>query len=72
MNDHTLQPSRALYTAIRKGFISQGTTFNAWCQANGVMRQNATSALIGAWDGPKGRELRRRLFDAAKIQPNEN
>jgi hypothetical protein len=56
-----------LMKKIRIGFIEQGTSFNAWCIAHNVSRTNATQAIYGAWNGPKGREMRERIMRAAGI-----
>lgn len=53
-------PSKELYLKVRAGFVFQGTSLGAWCQQRGLDRTNVRAALIGAWDGPKGRKVRRR------------
>lgn len=58
-------PGPDLLTAIRIGFISKGTTFNAWCLAHGINRPNATMALLGGWRGPKGQALVKKIIKAA-------
>lgn len=63
----TLTPGQDLMRKIRIGFIEQNTTFNAWCVENGVSRTNATQAIYGAWNGPKGRALRDRILRAAGL-----
>jgi hypothetical protein len=62
------QPGLDLYLRVRAGFVAQQSSLNAWCLANGIMRQNAKQALTGAWDGPKARELRERLIKASGIK----
>jgi hypothetical protein len=59
------QPGPDLLTAVRAGFIYQGTNFSAWCRRNGVNRRNAAMALLGGWRGPKGKTLARRIANAA-------
>ena len=61
-------PGLDLYNKVRAAFILQGTTLNAWCLSNGIMRQNAQQALTGSWNGPKGRELREKMLKAANMQ----
>lgn len=39
-----------------------GDSLNAWCKREGLQRQNVTSALTGAWDGPKARAIRERVI----------
>jgi hypothetical protein len=60
-------PSHMLYIRVRAGFVAQGTTFTAWCRENHLARPNVASALIGAWNGPKGRAIRERVIRAARI-----
>lgn len=61
-------PSIDLYRQVRGAFIAQGKTLQGWCKENGTHLSNARSALTGNWDGPKGREMRRRLVKAAGLQ----
>jgi len=60
-------PGAVLYYEVLAGFIRQRSHLNKWCRLHGVLHQNAKSCLIGSWDGPKARELRRRLIAAAGI-----
>ncbi|MEP2707835.1 MAG: hypothetical protein ABJQ71_19325 [Roseibium sp.] len=36
-----------LLRAVRAGFVLQGTSLNAWCRANGVVRRTAEQSLSG-------------------------
>lgn len=65
MTQQITVPSRELVLEVRIGFIRQGTTLNAWCRDNGVLIGAARQALIGVWDGPKGRAMRRRIVRAS-------
>ncbi|MDZ4392965.1 MAG: hypothetical protein U1B82_08350 [Cypionkella sp.] len=53
---------------IRAGFIGQGTSFLAWCVANGVDYHNARKAVLGKWKGPKAATLIVRLLAAAGVE----
>lgn len=55
------------YLKVRIGFIANGTSFNRWCQQNGIKRQNAQKALVRKWNGPKGRAVRQQLLTAAGV-----
>lgn len=57
---NNLHPSKELYLKVRGGFVSRGTSLGAWCRQNNLQPANVRAALTGAWDGPKGREVRRR------------
>ena len=46
-----------LYTAIRAGFVSKGTSLNKWCKQNGYHRQNAYAAVMGIWKGEKATQF---------------
>lgn len=46
-----------LYSKIRAGFVSKGTSLNKWCKQNGYHRQNAYAAIMGEWTGEKATEL---------------
>jgi len=63
----TFEPGPDLVKAVRIGFIRQGTTMNAWCEARRINRGNATIALLGGWRGPKGRAVARRVAKAAGV-----
>lgn len=67
MTRNVPQPSPELIRTVRIGFIRQNTTFTTWCNRNGVRTSNARAALIGLWNGPKGRAMRKRIVDAARI-----
>lgn len=59
------QECQRLYR-IRAGFVFQGTSFNAWCLANGIDTQNARKAVVGKWTGPKATSLVNRIEAASQ------
>jgi len=61
-------PSKDLMREVRIGFIRQGTTFTDWCRRHDLHVPAARSAVIGTWDGPKGRAMRARIVRAARIE----
>jgi hypothetical protein len=61
-----LSEERQTMLQIRAGFVIQGTSFNAWCEKNGVDKKNATRAINRQWDGPKARALVERIRAASK------
>lgn len=67
MNINDFPPSKALYLQVRAGLIMQGLTLTGWCRDREINPTNARAALVGAWDGPKGKDLRADLIDAARI-----
>lgn len=72
MDSNDISPSPQLYLRVRAAFIMQGTTFGAWCREKGIHQTNAKSALIGVWNGPKGREVRRQLLiDSGVALPSQ-
>lgn len=56
---------KELYRRVRANFVAQGTTLNAWCEANGTRIQNVRDAFFGNWKGPKARALVDRVNEAA-------
>lgn len=61
-------PSVELYNKVRGAFIAQGRTLKDWAAQNKTHQSNVRSALTGMWDGPKGREMRRRLIKEAGLE----
>ncbi len=59
------KPGAILHGAIMGAFRAHGTTFEAWCQANGVSPATARSATYGQSGGEVGRDLLARLIAAA-------
>lgn len=66
MRQVAAQPGQDLVVAVRVGFIQQGTTLTSWCNTHGIRIGNARAALIGLWDGPKGKAMRDRIVRASK------
>lgn len=60
-------PGKELLCQVRAAFVLQGTTLGAWCTAQGIVRQTAVNALVGGWNGPKGRALRQRVITASGL-----
>lgn len=61
-------PGRDLYNRVRGGLISQGTTLQAWCEANGVEHYNARHALFGTSMSESAQKIRARLIEAAGLR----
>lgn len=57
----------ALYRAVRAAFIQRGTSLSAWCQMNGVLRQNAERALLRQRQSKSANELRSKIMAAAGV-----
>ena len=55
-----------LYHSTRASFARRGESLHGWCAQHGIHHQNAKSCLLGAWDGPKARELRKRIIHASR------
>lgn len=67
MNSNCTAPSLDLYNMVRAGFVARGTTLHGWCRSQGISMGNARDCLLGAWNGPKGREMRTRLIKESGI-----
>ena len=52
---------------VRAAFVAKGTSFKAWCEKEGVKRQNADTALMDQWKGPKASAIVARILEAAGI-----
>lgn len=61
-------PGKDLHQEIRAGFVRQGTTLTAWCKKNDLRLSNVRDAIMGGWDGPKGREIRAKVAKAAGVK----
>ncbi len=55
---HFDTPSDALLKEVRAVLVMRGTSLNAFCQANGFVRQAVTFALSGARSGPRAQKLK--------------
>jgi hypothetical protein len=60
---------RATVLSVRVGFVSQGTSLNAWCENHGIHYGNANKALLGQWQGVKAKALKTRIIEASKTKP---
>jgi hypothetical protein len=58
-----------LYLEVRIGFLRRGKTLSGWCRERGVFPSNARQALVGAWRGPKGQELKAELIRESGVEP---
>ena len=63
--EFVVRASPDLYTAVRAGFVNQGTTLNKWCQANGLNRQTVEKALKGERASKRSLEIISRVVAAA-------
>ncbi len=52
---------------VRASFIVQGTSFNAWCKANHIVRRSAEQALLGDNKSSNARELAEFILKAAGL-----
>ena len=56
------------FLALKAAFIIQGTSFAAWCKANGFKSTNAKGALLGVYAGPKSQEIINKAIQDSKVQ----
>lgn len=63
-----ISPGPQLLRTVLAGLHLKGTTLVAWCEVHGIARQNARAALLGKWNGPKGRRVRRQLVEASDAE----
>ncbi|WP_085440434.1 hypothetical protein [Magnetofaba australis] len=67
MDINGFPPGQVLHRQIKGAFVAKGTTFTAWCRENGISPAAGKNSLLGAWDGPKGRQVRQQLIEAAGL-----
>lgn len=65
---HQQPPGFDLHARVRAGFLLQGTSLTEWCRTNGTHISNARGALLGTWNGPKGKAMRNKIIKAARIE----
>lgn len=65
-------PGESLYLRVRGGFVTQGTTITKWCRENNIHPTSARLALLGSWNGPKGKQARAKLIRASGIAPHQH
>ena len=58
---------RERHRRIRGAMVAKGTSFTAWCDQEGITRQNADKALLGQWKGPTATALVARILAAAGV-----
>ena len=54
-------PSKELLVQVRAAFVLRGTSFNAWCKANSVVRRTAEQSLIGHIRSDRAQQLLQRI-----------
>lgn len=61
-------PSKELLVRVRAEFILQGSSFNAWCKANGVVRRTAEQSLSGEIQSDNAKRLVQAILAAVQRQ----
>ncbi len=61
-------PSKELLVRVRAEFILQGSSFNAWCNANGVVRRTAEQSLSGEIQSDNAKRLVQTILTAIERQ----
>ncbi len=59
------QPGAILHEVIVGAFRARGTTFEGWCQENGMTPTNGRNATFGQSRGPVGKRNLERIIEAA-------
>ncbi len=59
-----------LYRKVLAGFTLKGSSFSRYCQDNDINRANARSAIMGVWNGDKGKALAKQIIKAAGVETN--
>lgn len=63
-----LKPGLNLLLEVKAGFVRQNSSMSRWAKDNGTHVSNVRNALLGSWDGPRGRAMRSRVVKAARIE----
>ena len=64
-----LQSGQVFYDAWKGCLTGQGDSISAWCRRNGVNQNYVRMIAFGAADGPKAREIREKMIEAAGLEP---
>lgn len=72
MKDVSPTPSKELLTRIRAGFILKGSSFNAWCRSNGVVRRTAEQSISGEIQSENAKQLVQKALEAVKPEVSLN
>lgn len=59
------QPGAILHEVIVGAFRASGSTFETWCNENGILPSTARNSTFGQGRGSVGRENLERIIDAA-------
>jgi len=62
-----MQLGKSLVNDVKAGFVSQDTSFYAFCITNNIDQSNARKALMGYWTGTKATALCKRMIKAANV-----
>lgn len=52
---------------VRAAFVAKGMSLKAWCEQEGVKRQNADNALMDQWKGKKASAIVARILEATGV-----
>lgn len=66
--DPEFQPGAILHEVLVGAFRARGTSFEGWCNENGITPGNARSATFGQSRGELGKKTLERLIEAAGIE----
>ncbi|MDP2737519.1 MAG: hypothetical protein Q8O82_02145 [Pseudorhodobacter sp.] len=59
------QPGAILHDVVVGAFRARGTSFDVWCQTNGMTPSNGRNATFGQSRGPVGKRNLERIIEAA-------
>lgn len=63
-----LKPGLDLLLQVKAGFVRQNSSMSRWARDNDTHVSNVRNALLGSWDGPRGRAMRSRVAKAAGVK----
>ncbi|MEP3427914.1 MAG: hypothetical protein ABJN98_04470 [Roseibium sp.] len=72
MKRENLKTTKHLLRNVRAGFVLQGTSLNAWCRANGIVRRTAEQSLSGENKSNNAVALVARIRLAAGLKASDD
>jgi hypothetical protein len=67
MKAQSARPSKELLVRVRAALVLKGTSFNAWCRANSIVRRTAEQALTGQTQSANAQTIINRILRDASL-----
>lgn len=60
-------PSKKLWSKIKAAFVLNDSTVTTWCKGEQKNVTNVRGAVIGSYDGPKAKAIRKEVIEASGL-----